>query len=60
MRRDTAWSCRDQASSEVIGFVLIIAIIMAAFSLYLVYGVPVQGRENEINHMNDINDQFVS
>jgi hypothetical protein len=33
---------------------------MAAFSLYLVYGVPVQGRENEINHMSAINDQFVS
>jgi hypothetical protein len=33
---------------------------MAAFSLYLVYGVPVQGRENEITHMSDINDQFVS
>lgn len=52
--------CREQALSEVIGFVLIIGIIMAAFSLYLLYGVPVQGRENEINHMDAINDQFVS
>ena len=60
MRRGTAGSCREQALSEVIGFVLIIGIIMVAFSLYLVYGVPVQGRENEINHMSAINDQFVS
>ncbi|MGP8088310.1 MAG: hypothetical protein ACLPOK_09580, partial [Methanoregula sp.] len=55
-----AGSCREQALSEVIGFVLILGIIMAAFSLYMVYGVPVQGRENEINHMSTINDQFVS
>jgi len=60
MRRGTAEFCREQALSEVIGFVLIIGIIMAAFSLYLVYGVPVEGRENEINHMSSINDQFVS
>jgi len=51
---------KDQALSEVIGFVLILAIITAAFSLYLVYGVPVQGRESEINHMANIKDQFIS
>jgi len=50
----------EQALSEVIGFVLILGIITAAFSLYLVYGVPAQGRESEILHMNDIKDQFVS
>jgi hypothetical protein len=60
MKCGSAGFCREQALSEVIGFVLILGIIMAAFSLYLVYGVPVQGRENEIDHMNDINDQFVS
>ena len=60
MKHGAAGSCREQALSEVIGFVLIIGIIMAAFSLYMVYGVPVQGRENEINHMSTINDQFVS
>ena len=60
MKHGAAGSCREQALSEVIGFVLIIGIIMVAFSLYLVYGVPVQGRENEINHMSTINDQFVS
>ena len=60
MKHGAAGSCREQALSEVIGFVLIIGIIMVAFSLYMVYGVPVQGRENEINHMSAINDQFVS
>jgi len=50
----------ERALSEVVGFVLILGIITAAFSLYLVYGVPAQGRENEILHMNDIKDQFVS
>ena len=51
---------REQALSEVIGFVLIIGIIMVAFSLYMVYGVPLQGRNNEINLMNDIQDQFIA
>jgi hypothetical protein len=50
----------ERALSEVVGFVLILGIITAAFSLYLVYGVPAQGRENEINHMNDVKDQFVA
>jgi len=50
----------ERALSEVVGFVLILGIITAAFSLYLVYGVPAQGRENEILHMNDVKDQFVT
>jgi hypothetical protein len=29
------------------------------FSLYLTYGIPAQGRENEILHMNEVKDQFV-
>jgi hypothetical protein len=45
--------------SEVIGFVLIIGLIVVEASLYLTYGVPAQGRENEIVHMNEIKDQFV-
>jgi hypothetical protein len=53
-------SYREHALSEVIGFVLILGIIMAAFSLYMVYGVPLQGRENEINHMTDVQDQFIA
>jgi len=55
-----AESRNERALSEVIGFVLILGIITAAFSLYLVYGVPAQGRESEILHMNDIKDQFVT
>ncbi|PKG32789.1 MAG: hypothetical protein CW742_06320 [Methanoregula sp.] len=46
--------------SEVVGFVLIIALLMAVFSLYLTYGVPAQGRENEILHMNTVKDQFIN
>jgi hypothetical protein len=46
--------------SEVVGFVLIIGLLVVVFSLYLTYGIPVQGRENEIVHMNAAKDQFVS
>lgn len=49
----------EVALSEVIGFVLILALITTALSLYLVYGVPAQGRENEILHMGVVKDQFV-
>jgi len=49
----------EVALSEVIGFVLILGLITVAFSLYLVYGVPAQGRENEILHMGVVKDQFV-
>ena len=49
----------ESGLSEVIGFVLIIGLIVVVASLYLTYGVPVQGRENEIVHMNEIKDQFV-
>jgi len=51
---------RDSGLSEVVGFVLIIALLMAVFSLYLTYGVPAQGRENEILHMGVVKDQFIS
>jgi hypothetical protein len=50
---------RESGLSEVIGFVLIIGLIVVVASLYLTYGVPAQGRENEIVHMNEIKDQFV-
>ncbi len=49
---------RDYGLSEVMGFVLILGLITAAFSVYLVYGVPAQGRENEILQMGVVNDQF--
>ena len=50
---------RESGLSEVIGFVLIIGLIVVVASLYLTYGVPAQGRENEIGHMNEVKDQFV-
>ena len=49
----------ESGLSEVIGFVLIIGLIVVVASLYLTYGIPAQGRENEIVHMNEIKDQFV-
>jgi hypothetical protein len=39
--------------------VLIIGLIVVVASLYLTYGVPAQGREKEILHMNQVKDQFV-
>lgn len=59
---NTYWSPRhrEDGLSEVIGFVLILGLIVVVSSLYLAYGVPAQGRENEILHMNEVKDQFVS
>ena len=51
---------RESGLSEVIGFVLLIGIIVAAFSIYLTYGVPAQGRDNEIRHMDVIKDEFTT
>jgi len=46
------------AMSEVIGFVLLLGIIIAALSLYTVYVVPVNGREDEIAQLNYVEEQF--
>ncbi|MDD1715963.1 MAG: hypothetical protein LUQ01_03090 [Methanolinea sp.] len=51
---------REEALSEVIGFILILALIAGLASLYLTYVVPAQGREGEIRHMTGINDQFLA
>ncbi len=51
---------RESGLSEVVGFVLILAVIVAAASIYMTYGIPAQGREKEILHMNEIRDQFVA
>jgi hypothetical protein len=48
----------DVALSEVVGFVMLLALIVAALSLYMVYVVPISGREAEIAQMNRINEQF--
>jgi len=50
---------RDDGLSEVVGFVLLLALIVVALSLYQVYGVPAAGREAEIAHMNQVKDRFV-
>ena len=52
-------SRRDDAISEVIGFVLIIALIAIVASLYLTYVVPAQGRDLEIAHMDVVQNQFL-
>jgi len=48
----------EVAISELIGFVLLLALIIAALSLYTVYVVPVNGREDEIAQMNYVGEQF--
>ena len=50
----------DDGLSEVIGFILIIAIIVIIMSLYMTYVVPTQGRENEIEHMQDVESFFIN
>ncbi len=49
---------REPALSEVIGFLLIISLLAILFSMYLVYVVPLQGRDAEIAHMADVKEQF--
>ncbi|HVP94563.1 MAG TPA: hypothetical protein VMS89_05250 [Methanoregulaceae archaeon] len=49
----------DGAVSEIIGFILILAIIAIVASLYLTYVVPSQGRDLEITHMALIQNEFL-
>jgi hypothetical protein len=49
---------REYALSEVVGFVLLLGVLIAAMTLWMVYVVPVNGREAEITHMNLVKDQF--
>jgi len=48
----------DVALSEVIGFIMLLALVVTAFSLYSVYVVPVIGREDEIAQLNYVEEQF--
>jgi hypothetical protein len=50
---------RERGLSEIVGFVLILAAIVIAFALYSTFGIPAQGREGEITHMNEVRDRFV-
>ena len=48
----------NNALSEVIGFVLLLAIVVVVLSFYVTYVVPATGRETEIAQMNRISTQF--
>ena len=53
------WGVKDeQALSEVIGFLMIVALLAMLFSMYLLYVVPLQGRDTEIAHMDQVKEQF--
>jgi hypothetical protein len=49
---------REGGISEVIGFILILAAITVALSLYLLYMMPAMGRENEIHQMSEAKARF--
>jgi hypothetical protein len=48
----------ERALSEVVGFVMILGVIVVGLSIYQVYVVPAEGREDEIVHMDVINARF--
>ena len=58
MRAGATGQNSDPALSEVIGFVLLLALVVAAVSLWTIYIVPVNGREAEIVQMNGVKDTF--
>ncbi|HOX34609.1 MAG TPA: hypothetical protein PLO06_02830 [Methanoregulaceae archaeon] len=48
----------DRALSEVVGFVLLLGVLVAAVSLWMTFVVPSEGRENEITQMDAVKDRF--
>lgn len=50
---------REQGLSEVIGFLMIVSLLTILFSMYLLYVVPIQGRDAEISHMKYITQEFI-
>jgi len=50
----------DLGLSEVIGFILILALIISAISIWMTYVVPAQGREREISHMDYVSQWFLN
>jgi len=50
----------EDALSEIVVFVLVLALVVVASTLYLMYVVPAEGREDEITQMNEVQDRFVS
>jgi hypothetical protein len=53
-----SWKDDEWALSEVIGFVLLLGVLVTAMSLWMLYVVPVTGREDEITQMNFVKDRF--
>jgi len=53
-----AAASNERGLSEVVGFILILGIIVAALSLWMTYVVPADGRENEITQMDAVKDRF--
>jgi hypothetical protein len=49
---------RREGISEVIGFLLILAVVIASISIYLLYVMPAMGREAEIAQMSDVKEAF--
>jgi len=48
----------EMALSEVVGFILLLGVLVAAFSLWMIYIVPINGREAEITQMNAVKDRI--
>jgi hypothetical protein len=48
----------DLALSEVVGFILLLGVLVAAIALWMTYVVPINGREEEIIQMNLVKDRF--
>lgn len=51
---------REPGLSEVIGFLMIVALLSILFSMYLLYVVPLQGRDAEISHMDSVKEEFMN
>ncbi|WP_409199243.1 hypothetical protein [Methanospirillum lacunae] len=50
---------KERGLSEVIGFLMIVSLLTILFSMYLLYVVPIQGRDAEISHMKYITQEFI-
>ncbi|MBP2132088.1 hypothetical protein J2128_000009 [Methanomicrobium sp. W14] len=48
----------EDGLSEVIGIILILALIVIFLSLWVVYAVPADGRQDEIEHMDYVQNWF--
>ncbi|WP_421908849.1 DUF7289 family protein [Methanolacinia petrolearia] len=49
----------EEGLSEVIGIIMILALIMVFLSIWVIYAVPADGRQQEIEHMGYIQDWFI-